>query len=445
MSSRLEAGISLAQVSPDLDFWSDASDMGWRAHLADEVASGLWPPEDALLQNWGLIPQVLKKLRSSSGVLMTLIAPFWPQRPWFPDMLDLVVDGPVQLPLSPDLLRQPHFHCRHLGIHRLSLHAWRQSSDSPRLKASLSRVASQIGFARRASSRMNYQVKWSVYRQWCHAESHSISQPLLPKIADFLFWLRRSRKLPVSSILGYCSILLSVFRCKLPENSSSSVLKDLLRTFKVKAPVRSIRPPPWDLDVVLRFLISSTFEPLASTSLRSLTKNVLFLVSLATAKCVGELQALSRYVSFSSSGAYVAYVPEFLAKTESALHPLPRSFLVKSLTDFVAGLDQELLLCPVRALIVLVVFLYLLVLRLVRCPRMVSCISYERSFMRLALAGRLVFLFVLIALGESLPILLFTRIGRSQVSWMQLHGDPIWCLLRSTSGSCSSSMRVFAR
>ena len=37
-------------------------------------------------------------------------------------------------------------------------------------------------------------------------------------------------------------------------------------------------------------------------------------------------------------------------KTESALHPLPRSFLVKSLTDFAAGLDQELLLCPVRAL-----------------------------------------------------------------------------------------------
>ena len=102
---------------------------------------------DALLQNWdghqmyafppwSMIPLLLKKLRLSSGVLMTLVAPFWPQRPWFPKLLDLVVDGPVQLPLSPDLLRQPHFHCRHLGISRLSLHAWRLSSDSPRLKVS---------------------------------------------------------------------------------------------------------------------------------------------------------------------------------------------------------------------------------------------------------------------------------------------------------------------
>ena len=65
------------------------------------------------------------------------VAPFWPQRPWFPDLLDLVVDGPVQLTLSPDLLGQPDFHCRLLGIRRLSLHAWRLSSGSPGLRVSL--------------------------------------------------------------------------------------------------------------------------------------------------------------------------------------------------------------------------------------------------------------------------------------------------------------------
>ena len=97
---------------------------------------------DALLQNWNgwqayafppwsLIPAVLKKLRSSSGVLLTIIAPYWPQRPWFPDLLDLVVDGPVALPQSRDLLRQPHFHRFHLGVSRLCLHAWRLSSNSP--------------------------------------------------------------------------------------------------------------------------------------------------------------------------------------------------------------------------------------------------------------------------------------------------------------------------
>ena len=288
--ARLEQGISLGQVSPQLDLWSDASDVGWGAHLGEEVTSGLWSRKelflsinarellaveraplffalqisnctvavfadnstaiaylrnqggtrsqllnsisqrilrwaeslpvvlapqfimgcnnviadslskpnqilgsewtlkaevfqdlrkrghvsinlfatslnhqccpyfspfhdpnalgtDALLQNWNgwqayafppwsLMPAVLKKLWSSSGVLLTIIAPYWPQRPWFPDLLDLVVDGPVPLLLSRDLLRQPHFHHHHLGVSGLSLHAWRLSSDLPDLRVS---------------------------------------------------------------------------------------------------------------------------------------------------------------------------------------------------------------------------------------------------------------------------------------------------------------------
>ena len=46
---RLELGISLEQVSPQLELWSDASDVGWGAHLDEQVASGLWAPEDVEL------------------------------------------------------------------------------------------------------------------------------------------------------------------------------------------------------------------------------------------------------------------------------------------------------------------------------------------------------------------------------------------------------------
>ena len=46
---RLSQGVSLRQVSPDLDFWSDASDVGWGAHLGPLVASGLWDLEQASL------------------------------------------------------------------------------------------------------------------------------------------------------------------------------------------------------------------------------------------------------------------------------------------------------------------------------------------------------------------------------------------------------------
>ena len=53
---------------------------------------------------------------------------------------------------------------------------------------------------------------------------------------------------------------------------------------------------------------------------------------------------------FSSSAAAVSDVPEFLAYTETAVRPLPRTFAIQSLSDFAAGLPDELLLCPVRAL-----------------------------------------------------------------------------------------------
>ena len=191
-----------------------------------------------------------------------------------------------------------------------------------------SHVARQAALARRSSSRSGYQAKWAVYRRWCRSEGHSISRPSLLKVADFLFWLRRSRKLSVSAVMGYCSMLSAVFRLQLPEISSSPVLHDLLRSFKVEAPCRVVRPPSWDLEVVLRFLRSPIFELLASSSLRDLTRKTLFLVALATAKRVGEIQALSRVVSFSSSSAGLSYVPEFLAKTETAVCPLPHFFSI---------------------------------------------------------------------------------------------------------------------
>ena len=67
----------------------------------------------------------------SHWTLLTLIAPYWPQRPWFVDHLHLSVAPPVTLSARPDLLFQPRSRRRYPGLHRLALHAWRLSSDSP--------------------------------------------------------------------------------------------------------------------------------------------------------------------------------------------------------------------------------------------------------------------------------------------------------------------------
>ena len=211
-----------------------------------------------------------------------------------------------------------------------------------------STVASHASLARRPSSRKAYQLKWSVYRSWCHSHGHSVSRPTLFKVADFLCWLQSARGLSVSSIKGYRSMLSAVFRFHLPSLSSDPVSRDLLRSFCISSAERQLRPPGWDLSGVLRFLNSSAFEPLSRAPLRALTQKVLFLLALATVKRVGELQALSSVVTFVGGDACLSYVSQFVAKLESLTCSISRSFLVKSLSDFVAGLN-DLLLCPVRA------------------------------------------------------------------------------------------------
>ena len=87
---------------------------------SDPMAAGT----DALLQPWNdlqayafppiaIIGRVLLKLRSSKNCELTLITPFWPQRDWFPNILELLSDIPIELPKRRDLLRQPHFHRFH--------------------------------------------------------------------------------------------------------------------------------------------------------------------------------------------------------------------------------------------------------------------------------------------------------------------------------------------
>ena len=127
-------------------------------------------------------------------------------------------------------------------------------------------------------------------------------------------------------------------------------LRDLLRSFSIERPRRPQVHPSWDLDVVLRHLMSLAFEPLGSASLRTLTKKTLFLVSLAIAKRVGELQALSKKVAAMGDDLVVSYLPHFIAKTERTDAPVPRSFRILSLPEFAGDLEEGSLLCPVRAL-----------------------------------------------------------------------------------------------
>ena len=174
-------------------------------------------------------------------------------------------------------------------------------------------------------------------------------------------------------------MLSSVFQFKLPALGEDRVLQDLVRSFAIERPRRPQAPPSWDLDAVLRHLMSSAFEPLESVSLRALTKKTLFLVSLATAKWVSEIQALSKTVAAIGNDLVVSFQPHFIAKTECADAPVSRSFRVLSLREFAVDMEEGSLLCGlststcselVLLLLEPLLCLFLLVPPLVRSQRM---------------------------------------------------------------------------
>ena len=124
-------------VRPVCHFWPSLL-----LHLFSPYRDPLSAGTDALLQSWdgllacafppwSVLPRVLVKLRVSHRTLLTLIVQYWPQRPWFVDLLQLSLAPPVPLSARPDLLFQPRFRRRYPELHRLALHAWGLSSASP--------------------------------------------------------------------------------------------------------------------------------------------------------------------------------------------------------------------------------------------------------------------------------------------------------------------------
>ena len=90
-------------------------------HPWDDLDLYAFPP-------FPLVGRVIARVRESSRVVMTLVAPLWPEKEWFADLLLLLTQPPLALPWWDSLLRQPHCNLFHQGVHVLNLHAWLLSS-----------------------------------------------------------------------------------------------------------------------------------------------------------------------------------------------------------------------------------------------------------------------------------------------------------------------------
>ena len=251
---------------------------------------------------------------------------------------------------SPISERQTSLGSRHVPLTRLAV--IRQSLQKKRFSV---RASTLVASARRKSTRAVYDARWKLFSNWCVRGKIDPLNPSARRIADFLIYLFDDKKLSLSSIKGYRSVLSHTlaFR-KSSQVCADPAISELIRAMELKRPVSRSLTPKWDLACVLGSLIKAPYEPLNQASLQFLTWKTVFLLTMASSKRRSEIHALSieeSHLRFDSSDGSVTLLcqPGFLAKNQ-----LPsmasKPFKVPSLSRTCGNEDEDRLLCPVRSL-----------------------------------------------------------------------------------------------
>ena len=124
---------------PDTLAWAvDALSLQWK-----DLDAYAFPPT-------ALLGQVVTKLLDHGCRRLILIAPGWPNMPWFWDLVHLSVQVPVSLPQVENLLTQPFNQCPHRDLFNLNLHAWLLEPPPSNRPVSLSKWQQELRLLRDA-------------------------------------------------------------------------------------------------------------------------------------------------------------------------------------------------------------------------------------------------------------------------------------------------------
>ena len=103
----------------------DALTLSW-----DELDAYAFPPT-------AILGKVVEKLLDSPCKRLILIAPGWPNMPWFWDLVTMSSQVPLSLPNLPSLLTQPFNQIPHRNLTNLNLHDWLLEPLKSKNRASL--------------------------------------------------------------------------------------------------------------------------------------------------------------------------------------------------------------------------------------------------------------------------------------------------------------------
>ncbi|KAI2668217.1 ORF V: Enzymatic polyprotein [Labeo rohita] len=302
---------------------SSSSSTGAGCHGTDvaEAASVRFSPI-------ALLPGVLERVRRD-GVSLLLVAPFWPGRVWFSDLISLLDGSPWEIPVRRDLLSQA-------GV----------PSFTP------GRSCGSFGAP---STRKLYALKWKLFTSWCGRRQQNPVNCPVGSVLEFL-QDRLSAGLSHSTLKVYVAAIAAYHAPLggLSVGKNPLVTRFLRGALRLRPPVRP-RVPSWDLSVVLDALCLPPFEPIEEISDCHLSFKTSFLLALSSLKRVGDLQALSVAPSFLDFApglskaflhprtGYVPKVPSFAPRPVVLQAFCPPPFREP---------DQQKLncMCPVRAL-----------------------------------------------------------------------------------------------
>ena len=142
---------------PDPQAWAvDALSLFW-----EDLDPYAFPPA-------AILGKVVEKLQDYPCNRIILIAPGWPNMPWFWDLVAMSSQIPLCLPSIPNPVSQPFNQVLHRNLSNLNLHAIKEQGFSEA-------VATLIEAPQRRSTRSVYEAKWTIFTgglQGTTSESH---------------------------------------------------------------------------------------------------------------------------------------------------------------------------------------------------------------------------------------------------------------------------------
>ena len=210
--------------------------------------------------------------------------------------------------------------------------------------------------AQRPSTQAVYEGHWQKWAMWCHRKEIDPFNPSEIDVVNHLSFLSaRFGVSPAFVKVRRAAISSTLSSLGNPVISSSTLVSRAVRGIGLLSVKDKQKTPSWDIRVVLTYLMSTEFEPLASASLRNLTLKTCFLIALASGRRASEVLNLSGIfgdVATERDGSVsLVFLPEFLAKTQNP-QQVSRTISIKPLTHLVgSSREPDCQNCPVRAIL----------------------------------------------------------------------------------------------